>query len=276
MHAAKSPHADRLERPCIGAPPARAVLVRLLRRVQTAADSPAREATVSTKPNGVHHIAICTSDIKQQIAFFSDVLGMELVALYWMHGVKGAFHGFMKLNDHSSVAFVQSPDVAKIEPQIGKTHSGNPGAATAAGTLQHLAFNVTSDEELLAMRDRIRSRGVQVFGPIDHGFCKSIYFAGPEHLTLEVSTSREAIDADAWIDPEVVGLSGITAEELAAYRKPAPFTAPAPVAQPASDTGRPQMVYPPQTYANMLRMTDEQYTAARSDTEPPVKVARRA
>ena len=88
---------------------------------------------MTTKPNGVHHIAICTSDIKQQIAFFSDVLGMELVALYWMHGVKGAWHGFMKLNDHSSVAFVQSPDIAKIDPEIGKTHSGNPGAATAPG-----------------------------------------------------------------------------------------------------------------------------------------------
>lgn len=33
--------------------------------------------------NGAHHIAICTQDIKMQIEFFTDVLGMELVALYW-------------------------------------------------------------------------------------------------------------------------------------------------------------------------------------------------
>ena len=47
-----------------------------------------------TKPDSLHHLAITTADIKTQIAFFSDVLGTELVALYWMHGVKGAWHGF--------------------------------------------------------------------------------------------------------------------------------------------------------------------------------------
>ena len=31
-----------------------------------------------TKPNGLHHLAITTADIKTQIAFFSDVLGTEL------------------------------------------------------------------------------------------------------------------------------------------------------------------------------------------------------
>ena len=30
--------------------------------------------------NGVHHLAIATADIKAQIEFFSDVLGMELMA----------------------------------------------------------------------------------------------------------------------------------------------------------------------------------------------------
>ena len=69
-----------------------------------------------TKPNGLHHLAISTGDIKRQIAFFSDVLGMELVALYWMHGVQGAWHGFMKLNDRASIAFVQSPQIAAIKP----------------------------------------------------------------------------------------------------------------------------------------------------------------
>jgi catechol 2,3-dioxygenase-like lactoylglutathione lyase family enzyme len=37
-------------------------------------------------PNGVHHLAIATRDMKGQIDFFTRVVGMELVALYWMHG----------------------------------------------------------------------------------------------------------------------------------------------------------------------------------------------
>lgn len=32
--------------------------------------------------NGVHHLAIMTADVKNQIEFFSDILGMKLKALY--------------------------------------------------------------------------------------------------------------------------------------------------------------------------------------------------
>lgn len=227
-----------------------------------------------TKPNGVHHLAITTADIKTQIAFFSDVLGMELVALYWMHGVKGAWHGFLKLNDHCSIAFVQTPDIAQIPREIGRSHAGNPGAPCAGGAMQHLALNCNSEDELLALRDRIRSRGINVFGPIDHGFCKSIYFAGPENLSLEISTSRAAIDARAWIDPEVVRLAGISELELARYKSPARYDGEGGrVPQPPMDPAKPHMVYPEHRYREMLAMSDEEYTRRRSETTPPVKVA---
>ena len=48
-------------------------------------------------------MSLSTAKMKEQIAFFTDKLGMELVALYWMHGVKNTFHCFLKLNDDSSV-----------------------------------------------------------------------------------------------------------------------------------------------------------------------------
>jgi hypothetical protein len=34
---------------------------------------------------------------------------MELVALYWMHGVPQAMHAFLRLSDTCSLAFVQTP-----------------------------------------------------------------------------------------------------------------------------------------------------------------------
>jgi catechol 2,3-dioxygenase-like lactoylglutathione lyase family enzyme len=226
--------------------------------------------------NGIHHLAVCTGDIKAQIEFFTDVLGTELVALYWMHGVAGAWHGFVRLNDRSSVAFVSTPDVAKIPVELGRTHSGNAAVACAAGAMQHVAFEVGTEAELLAMRDRIRSRGVHVFGHIDHGFCKSIYFAGPENLSLEVSTSEgRPIDAAAWIDPEVVALAGISPEELARYKKPAGYARPAaPVPQPDADTSGPRMSYPPEVYDLMLKTPDDVVTAQASEPDPPVKIAR--
>jgi catechol 2,3-dioxygenase-like lactoylglutathione lyase family enzyme len=226
-------------------------------------------------PNGVHHLAISTRDIKTQIEFFTDVLGMELVALYWMHGVEGAWHGFLKLNDASSIAFVQMPAIATIPAEIGKTHAGSPGGVSSPGTTQHIAFNVDTEAQLLTMRDRIRSRGVDVFGHIDHGFCKSIYFAGPENLTLEVSTSEgAAINAEAWIDPEVVALAGISSEELRRFKAPAGFTRPAqPLAQPAFEPSRPHMALPPRAYQALFGASDEETFARMSDTTPPVKVS---
>ena len=225
-----------------------------------------------SKPNGLHHLAVTTANIKQQIEFFSDVLGMELVALYWMHGVEGAWHGFLKLNDHASIAFVETPDVGKISSTVGVTHAGNPGAPSAAGTMQHLALNVDTEAELLALRDRIRSRGINVFGPIDHGFCKSIYFAGLENLSLEIATSAEAIDAEAWIDPEVVKLTGISVDELARYRKPAAYAGEGgAVAQPPFDARKPHMAYPEEQYRMLLTLSDEEFTRMTSQPEPPVK-----
>jgi catechol 2,3-dioxygenase-like lactoylglutathione lyase family enzyme len=174
--------------------------------------------------NGVHHLAICTKDIKKQIEFFTQVVGAELVALYWMHGVDNTFHGFLRLNDSSSIAFVQHPDIAKIQPIKGVSHAGTTAGNVAPGVMQHLALNVDTEADLLAIRDRVRSHGNWIMGPLDHGFCKSIYLAAPEGIMLEFSTSEgNSIDAEAWIDPEVQALAGISDEDLVRYKRPPSF-----------------------------------------------------
>ena len=225
------------------------------------------------KLEGLHHLAITTADIKTQIEFFTDKLGMELVALYWMHGVENTFHGFLRLNDESAIALVQNDAIGDIPSEIGRTHAGNPGANSAAGTMQHVAFRVRGEEELMAMKDRLRAKGVPVIGPRDHGFCKSIYFAGPENLALELSCSEGPIDAEAWIDPEVVALAGIGAEELARYKRSSDFAdSGGAVPQPGPDAPGPHMTnYPPGRYETILAMTDAEMLAT-SETEPPVQV----
>ncbi len=223
--------------------------------------------------NGVHHLAINTANIKSQIEFFSDVLGAELVGLFWMHGVEGAWHAFCRLDDHCSISFVELPANHRIESTLGVTHAGSGAGPSAPGTMQHLAFKVDTLDELLAMRDRIRSKGVNVIGQIDHGLCQSIYFAGPEGLTLEVATSAEAIDGRRWIDPEVVALAGISAEELERYRNPAPFEGSGgAVPQPPMDPTKPHMAYPPAAYERLLATPDDVLTANASYAEAPVSL----
>ena len=175
------------------------------------------------KIEGMHHVVLSTAIMKDQIEFFSDKLGMELVALYWMHGVKDTFHCFLRLNDESSVALMTNPTISDIPTAMGQTHSGNPGANSAPGTMQHLALKVSDKESLFAMRDRLRGKDVPVLGPIDHGMCVSIYFAGLENVSLEIAYSEEPINQEAWIDPEVVSLLGINEEELQLYKRPKEF-----------------------------------------------------
>lgn len=221
-------------------------------------------------PNGVHHIAICTKDIKKQIEFYTEVIGMELVALYWMHGVEKTFHGFLRMGG-GSIAFVQSPEIGEIQPQKGVSHASWTAAPVAAGVMQHLALNVDTEADLLAMRDRVRSHGHWVMGPIDHGFCKSIYLAAPEGIMLEFSTSEgKPIDAEAWIDPEVVRLAGISLPELQRYKHPAAFESRGgKVPQPALDPQKPQMEFPPGR-ERIYQMSDEEIAARLSETTPPV------
>lgn len=224
------------------------------------------------KVEGLHHLAICTANMKEQIEYFTDKLGMELQALYWMHGVENTFHAFLRLNDESSIAFVHNPDIAKIEPIKGVSHAGNAGANSAPGTMQHLALKVANNDELMAMRDRLRAKGVPVMGPIEHGMCRSIYFAGLEGMTLELSYSNEPINNDAWIDPEVVELLGITDDELAGYKNTAAFEGSGgAVPNPGPDGPGPHMDYPPERYAAILSAPDEAILHS-VPSEPPVKV----
>ena len=230
-----------------------------------------------TSPDGVHHLAVMTNDMKGQLEFFTQVLGLPLVALYDMHGVDGAWHGFVELNPTTYLAFCMVPGVEDVEPTLGVTHAGTGAGVSAPGTMQHVAFAVSTEEGLLAIRDRLRSAGVVALGPLDHGMCKSLYFAGPEGLTLEVAWSPAAIDGDDWIDPEVCAAAGISAADVARFRDPAPFVpGDEPVAQPSLDTGMPLMAYPPDEMALMASLPDDVVARVASVPDSPRVLRARA
>jgi len=222
------------------------------------------------QPSGIHHIAIMAGDIRTHIAFFSEVMGCPLVALFDMHGVPGGLHAFLRMNEHSYFSIVQLPGVDRIPVTLGVTHAGSGALPSAAGTMQHLAFRADDVPGLLALRDRIRSHGINVIGPIDHGFCKSIYFAGPDRLTLEVAAHVSAIDAARWIDPAVLAKAGISEEEAGRFREPAPYDGPAGLPQPPYDPAKPHMVYPDELYRTILHTPDEVIASARPYSAPPV------
>jgi catechol 2,3-dioxygenase-like lactoylglutathione lyase family enzyme len=228
------------------------------------------ETAKGPQATGVHHIAVMAADIKKHIAFFSEVIGAPLVALFDMHGVPGALHAFMRLDDGCYFSIVQMPEAANIPIELGKTHAGRGEKPSAPGTMQHLAFGVKDEAALLAMRDRIRSHGVNVIGPLDHGFCQSIYFAGPDNMALEVAASRMKVDPDRWVDPAVLAKCGIDEDEARRFREPAPFVGQSPLPQPPVDETKPHMPYPREVYLKMLSVPDEIISRPSPFAQPPV------
>ncbi len=223
------------------------------------------------QPTGIHHIAIMTGDMKRQIEFFSDVLGAPLVAIFDMHGVPGGIHAFLKLDGGCYFSLVQLPETAETPITLGLTHAGTGAGNSAPGTMQHLAFYVEDEDRLIAMRDRIRTKGVNVIGPLNHGMCKSIYFAGPEHMTLEVACPGMPVTADRWVDPSVLAKVGISPEEAQSYSNPDGFDgAGGSVKQPDFDPSKPHMAYPAENYKMMLSVPDEALAAMADHSEPPV------
>ncbi|MEM8616123.1 MAG: VOC family protein, partial [Pseudomonadota bacterium] len=114
--------------------------------------------------------------------------------------------------------------------------------------------------------------GVNVIGPINHGVCDSIYFAGPDQMTLEVATSQTEIDQSKWIDPTVLEKVGISPDEAERYKNPDPYDGDGgAVKQPSYDPEKPHQAYPKEMYMAMLQAPDEAITAGASYAEPPVK-----
>lgn len=221
-------------------------------------------------PVGVHHIAFMAGDMKKQLEFFTQVLGFPLVAIFEMHGVEGASHAFLRMSDDSLFSLVHVPGGENIPSTIGVTHAGRGEIPCAPGVMQHVAFRVPDEAALYAMRDRIRSHGVPIIGPIDHGFCKSLYFAGPENMTLEIATQYRVMDAPTWVDPAILASHDVSPAEAAAMIDPPAYSGPAGVPQPDYDPAKPHLNYPPEVYRKMLANPDSVYEAL-APYEPPAR-----
>jgi catechol 2,3-dioxygenase-like lactoylglutathione lyase family enzyme len=90
------------------------------------------------QPDGIHHIAIMSANMKEQLTFFTQVMGFPLVALFDMHGVPGGKHAFLKMADDSFFSVVELAGIAEIPSTLGITHAGTGAGKCAAGTMQHI------------------------------------------------------------------------------------------------------------------------------------------
>ena len=208
-------------------------------------------------PNGVHHLAIATRDMKGQIEFFTDVVGMELVALYWMHGVPDTVHGFL---GSATPARSRSSRGRRCSASSRSSASRTPARTAgpvAPGAMQHVAFNVE-----LGDRPPRAARPHPLARLLGHGSDRS------RHVQVDVSRGagghrarvrdlgradrRRPVDRSGGRRRSAASIAG----ELARYRQPAAFVSRnGEVAQPDHRT-RPTLEFPPEM-DSILTMSDE-------------------
>jgi len=136
------------------------------------------------KVQKIHHVAYRCIDAKETIEFYRDVMDMDLVLAIAENEVPSTkepdpyMHIFLDAGQGNVLAFFEIPN----SPPMGRDEN-------TLGWVQHIAFELASMGELLAAKEQIESKGVEVIGPTDHHIFKSIYFFDPNGHRLELAAN---------------------------------------------------------------------------------------
>jgi catechol 2,3-dioxygenase-like lactoylglutathione lyase family enzyme len=161
----------------------------------------------------LHHYAMRCRNAEETRRFYQDLLGLKLaialdIPYYAKPGDVAPFaHLFFEMADGSYLAFFDLGD--------GKATAPDP---QTPNWVNHLALEMDSVEALLAAKTRLEAAGVEVLGPKDHDFCRSIYFFDPNGIRLEF-TAR--VKGRAYLEKLAGEARGILAAWSARHAPPA-------------------------------------------------------
>jgi len=173
----------------------------------------ARRATrIESFTRGVHHLALCTDDMKATAEFYTRVLGMPLIhAMKVPHGLgtgpgnrgnppyEDIRHYFFDMGNDSLIAFFEIPK--------GKEPKAN---RNAIGAMQHCSFVVTP-ARFKEIETRLKQNKIPYNGPIPQmPGLNGIYFYDPNGFRLEFAC--QPADGDA---PNVIACTSQTQAECA-------------------------------------------------------------
>jgi len=135
---------------------------------------------------GLHHVAYRCKDAKETVDFYTQVLGLKYTMAVSENQVPSTkeesayMHLFFEMGSEAGyLAFFELPN----EPDMGVDPN-------TPDWVQHLAFRVLDIEALREAEKDLRAKGLDVLGPIDHGFCESIYFHDPSGHRLEFAANK--------------------------------------------------------------------------------------
>lgn len=166
--------------------------------------STANISKVAPRPiTNTQHTAYRCRDAEQTRWFWEDVLGLKLAAALDFKEHSGLadvernyMHLFFAMEDGNLIAFFDDPDDVKGDFFDEKMNGFN----------SHVAMEVATREDLLAMQQRINDAGITCLGPLDHGFADSIYFFDPNGVQAELLWKKDEY-------PDIMARAGKVAHE---------------------------------------------------------------
>lgn len=136
---------------------------------------------------GFHHVALVTPDLDATKKFYTEVLGMRLVAEFPATDRNGR-HCFIKpgATEAWGLHFFERPD-ARIFPYP----EGMQRFAFVPGALQHMAFALPGMAEALRLRERLVAFGIPTTGIGSLGWVRNMLFRDNNGLLLEATWPSE-------------------------------------------------------------------------------------
>ena len=117
------------------------------------------------------HVALRVADVERSRAFYTKLLGFEVVEEDPEHG--GIFMALEGLSHTIDLFPVDDPGTAAAQA---------PGAVG----VRHVAFLVESEQALKEAYVTLQANGVTIVRAVDHVSQKSIYFHDPDGNVLEI------------------------------------------------------------------------------------------
>jgi glyoxalase family protein len=127
---------------------------------------------------GFHSVTLWLDEVESTARILTDVLGMKFI------GQEG----------HRYRYSTETNELGQIVDIVYRPNAYS--ARFGSGSIHHIAFRATSDEQQLAFREALKTIGMQVTEVIDRQYFRSIYFRIPAGVLFEIATDQPGFATD--------------------------------------------------------------------------------